>query len=94
MFLFLNTDVNVYLHKGNKQTSFFVGILKATEENSRIRIRTNMSRIHNTVKIRRYQVNKIHSWFINKIDKGTRSRDRIQIFDKNEYRSSINIEFL
>ncbi len=51
----MKTDVNVpYLHIGSKnykknfkKNSFFVGLL-ATDENSRIRIRTKISRIHNT----------------------------------------------
>jgi hypothetical protein len=38
----------MHLQKVNKQKIFFVCILKVTEEKCRIRIRTKMSRIHNT----------------------------------------------
>jgi hypothetical protein len=42
-FLSLKTDVNVH-SKSNKQKTFF-GIMKATDENSRIRIRKSVVRI-------------------------------------------------
>ncbi len=44
----MKNDINV-LSKSNKQKTFFVGVLKVSDENSRIRIRIRMdprSRIH------------------------------------------------
>jgi hypothetical protein len=45
----LNNDVNVPSKEFRKKL-FLVGILKITDEKSRIRIRTKISRIHNTDK--------------------------------------------
>ncbi len=54
-FLSLKTDVNIrygtyrkYQGEHFEKNILFVGILLNTDETSRIRIRTNMSRIHNT----------------------------------------------
>ncbi len=48
IFLSLKNDVNV-ASKSNKQKKLSLGAtFKVTEENSRIRIRTKMSRIRNT----------------------------------------------
>ncbi len=48
--LSLKTDENVPTENNEQKNCYFVGILKATDEKSRIRIRLKMSRIWKTMK--------------------------------------------